>query len=292
MNWKVLKLSKDNASFFFEEIVPGGNVSTILRVSKVDYSKQSTIQKIDVFSTPEFGKVLVMDGMIQLNERWEFTYHEMITHVPLFAHQSPENVLVIGGGDGGSVREVLKHRSVKKVDLVEIDPEVVKVCKDFLPSTASKLSDPRVSIYNEDGKNFITRKNSEYDVIIIDSTDPYKGAGGSLFTGEFYKSCDNALKEDGIITVQAENPVYDSKEMERCFSELRKVFPIVRPYLSFVPMYPSGFWTFAYASKKVDPSFKGDDSRLKELDGSLLYYNREIHNSAFVLPTFLERLIG
>jgi|UniRef100_A0A7V3VSK7 spermidine synthase len=292
MKPKVFKLSKENASFFFEEFVPGENVGRIFKVSRVDYSKQSTIQKIDVFSTPDFGKVLAMDGMIQLNERWEFTYHEMIVHVPLFAHKDPEAVLVIGGGDGGAVREVLKHRSVKRVDLVEIDPEVIKACKEFLPSTASKLIDPRVSIFNEDGKNFIARKNEEYDVIVIDSTDPYKGAGGSLFTAEFYGSCSSALKDGGILSVQAENPVYDSKEMERCFGEIKKAFPIVRPYTAFVPMYPSGFWVFAYASKTVEPSFKGEESRVKSIDGSLVYYNRKIHDSAFVLPTFLERLIG
>ncbi len=134
--------------------------------------------------------------------------------------------------------------------------------------------------------------DDQYDVIIVDSTDPYKGAGNSLFTGEFYASCRDALKEDGIISVQAENPVYDSKEMERCFGEIKKAFSIVKPYVAFVPMYPSGFWVFAYASKNTDPSFKGDESRIKMLDGTLIYYNRKIHDAAFVIPTFLEKLIG
>ncbi len=279
-------------SFFFEESVAGGNVETVFRVSKIEFSKQSAVQKIDIFSTPDFGKVLAMDGMIQLNERWEFTYHEMIVHVPMFSHSNPENVLVIGGGDGGAVREILKHKSVKHVDLVEIDPEIIKICKENFPTVASKITNPAVSIYNEDGKNFVARKHSQYDVIIVDSTDPYKGAGNSLFTNEFYASCRDALKDDGVMAVQAENPVYDSKEMERCFGEIRKAFSIVKPYVAFVPMYPSGFWVFAYASKKVDPSFKGDESRIKALDGTLIYYNRKIHDAAFVIPTFLDKLIG
>ncbi|MCL4407409.1 MAG: polyamine aminopropyltransferase [Thermotogae bacterium] len=285
-------MAKENMSFFFEETVAGGNVGTIFRVSKIDFSKQSAIQKIDIFSTPDLGKVLAMDGMVQLNERWEFTYHEMIVHVPLFSHPNPENVLVIGGGDGGAVREILKHKSVKRVDLVEIDPEIIKICKENFPTVASKITNSAVSIYNEDGKNFVARKHDQYDVIIVDSTDPYKGAGNSLFTGEFYASCRDALKEDGIISVQAENPVYDSKEMERCFGEIKKAFSIVKPYVAFVPMYPSGFWVFAYASKNTDPSFKGDESRIKMLDGTLIYYNRKIHDAAFVIPTFLEKLIG
>ncbi|MGC8544769.1 polyamine aminopropyltransferase [Athalassotoga sp.] len=285
-------MAKENMSFFFEETVAGGNVGTIFRVSKIDFSKQSAIQKIDIFSTPDLGKVLAMDGMVQLNERWEFTYHEMIVHVPLFSHPNPENVLVIGGGDGGAVREILKHKSVKRVDLVEIDPEIIKICKENFPTVASKITNPAVSIYNEDGKNFVARKHDQYDVIIVDSTDPYKGAGNSLFTGEFYASCRDALREDGIMSVQAENPVYDSKEMERCFGEIKKAFSIVKPYVAFVPMYPSGFWVFAYASKNTDPSFKGEESRIKALDGTLIYYNRKIHDAAFVIPTFLEKLIG
>ncbi len=285
-------MAKENLPFFFEEFTAGGNVSTKYRLSKIDFSKQSSIQKIDVFSTPDLGKVLVMDGMVQLNERWEFTYHEMIAHVPLFSHSNPENVLVIGGGDGGTVREVLKHKTVKRVDLVEIDPDVIKTCKEYFPSVASKIMDPAVSIYNEDGKNFVFRKKNEYDVIIVDSTDPYKGAGNSLFTEEFYSACREALKDNGVISVQAENPVYDSKEMERCFREIKKAFPIVKPYVSFVPMYPSGFWVFVYASKNVDPSFKGDESRIKALDGTLIYYNRKIHDAAFALPSFLERLMS
>lgn len=285
-------MAKEHISFFFEEFVAGGNISTKLKFNKIDFSKQSAIQKIDVFSTPDLGKVLAMDGMIQLNERWEFTYHEMITHVPMFSHPNPQNVLVIGGGDGGTVREVLKHKSVNRVDLVEIDPEVIKICKEYLPTVASKIGEPEVFIYNEDGKNFVAKKYSEYDVIIVDSTDPYKGAGNSLFTGEFYTSCKNALKDDGVMSVQAENPVYDSKEMERCFEEIKKAFSIVKPYVAFVPMYPSGFWVFAYASKNTKPEFKGDESRIKALDGTLVYYNEDIHAASFILPTFLEKLIG
>jgi len=284
-------LPKENSSLHFDEMFCNGNVGSLFRVNKLIYSKQSKIQRIDIFETTDLGKVFALDGVIMLNERWEFTYHEMITHVPMFSHSNPKNVLVIGGGDGGTVREVLKHPSVEKVDLVEIDPEVIDACKKYLPSTASKLSDPRVSVYNEDGKGFVMRKHSEYDVIIVDSTDPYKGAGKSLFTEEFYTACRNALKENGVFSAEAENPVYDGKEMERCFNEMKKAFPMVKPYTAFVPMYPSGFWVFAYASKNVDPTFKGDESRIKKLASSLFYYNFKIHESSFVIPTFLGKLL-
>lgn len=268
-----------------------GNLGSLYRINKVIYSKRSKIQRIDIFETTDLGRVFALDGTIMLNERWEFTYHEMIAHVPMFSHTNPKDVLVIGGGDGGTVREVLKHPSVERVDLVEIDPEVIEACKKYLPSTASKLSDPRVSIYNEDGKGFIMRKHSEYDVIIVDSTDPYKGAGESLFTEEFYFACKSALKENGVFSAEAENPVYDGKEMERCFDKMKKSFPIVKPYTAFVPMYPSGFWVFAYASKSVEPTVKDDDSRLKKLAGSLFYYNFKIHESSFITPTFLGKLL-
>jgi len=284
-------LPKENSSLRFDEIFSNGNVATSLRIRNVIYSKQSKIQRIDIFETADLGRIFALDGTIMLNERWEFTYHEMITHVPMFSHSNPKDVLVIGGGDGGVVREVLKHPSVEKVDLVEIDPDVIEACKNYLPSTASKLSDPRVAIYNEDGKSFVMRKDTEYDVIIVDSTDPYKGAGESLFTEEFYTACRNALKEDGIFSAEAENPVYDGKEMEKCFREMNKAFPMVKPYTAFVPMYPSGFWVFAYASKNVLPTIKDGKSRLKKLIGSLFYYNFKIHEASFVTPTFLEKLL-
>ncbi|WP_456399139.1 polyamine aminopropyltransferase [Mesoaciditoga sp.] len=284
-------MSKSESAIQFNEIFCNGNIGSFFKIDRVNFTKQSKFQRIDIFESSELGKIFALDGVTMLNERWEFTYHEMIAHVPMFSHENPKNVLVIGGGDGGTVREVLKHPGVEKVDLVEIDPDVIEACKKYLPSTSSKLSDKRVSIYNEDGKNFVMNKKNEYDVIIVDSTDPYKGAGKSLFTEEFYAACRDALKENGVFSAEAENPVYDGKEMERCFAEMKKAFPIVKPYTAFVPMYPSGFWVFAYASKNVMPTLK-DEKRLEGINGTLFYYNSEIHSSAFVLPTFLKKLIG
>ncbi len=287
----MFKLAKESTPLQFNEMFCKKNVGSFFKIDKVECTKQSKFQRIDIFESSELGKIFALDGVTMLNERWEFTYHEMIAHVPMFSHENPKDVLVIGGGDGGTVREVLKHPSVERVDLVEIDPDVVEICKKYLPSTASKLNDAKVSIYNEDGKNFVMRKHLEYDVIIVDSTDPYKGAGKSLFTENFYAACRDALKENGVFSAEAENPVYDGKEMERCFEEMKKAFPIVRPYKAFVPMYPSGFWVFAYASKNVEPTIK-NESRTNQINGTLFYYNPEIHSSAFVLPTFLKKLIG
>ncbi len=285
------KLSKGYSPLQFNEIFCNGNIGSFFKIDKVNFTKQSKYQRIDIFESSELGKIFSLDGVTMLNERWEFTYHEMIAHVPMFSHENPKDILVIGGGDGGTVREVLKHPSVERVDLVEIDPDVVDACRKYLPSTASKLSDERVHIYNEDGKNFVLRKKNEYDVIIVDSTDPYKGAGKSLFTEEFYAGCRDALKDRGVFSAEAENPVYDGKEMERCFAEMKKAFPIVKPYIAFVPMYPSGFWVFAYASKDIKPVLK-DKSRIEKIRGTLFYYNNDIHSSSFVLPTFLKKLLG
>ncbi len=287
----MLKLSKGYSPLQFNEVFCNGNIGAFFKIDKVNFTKQSKFQRIDIFESSELGKIFSLDGVTMLNERWEFTYHEMITHVPMFSHENPKDVLVIGGGDGGTVREVLKHPSVERVDLVEIDPDVIEACKKYLPSTASKLSDERVHIYNEDGKNFVLGKKDEYDVIIVDSTDPYKGAGKSLFTEEFYAGCRDALKDGGVFSAEAENPVYDGKEMERCFAEMKKAFPVVKPYTAFVPMYPSGFWVFAFASKDTEPTLK-DAERIGKIKGTLFYYNGEIHSASFVLPTFLKKLLG
>ena len=163
-------------------------------------SKQSEFQRIDVFESPEFGRILTLDSLMMLTEKDEFIYHEMITHVPMAVHPNPENVLVIGAGDGGVIRELSKYAYIKNIDLVEIDEAVVEVSKEFLPFTACSFSDKRLTVYYQDGLKFIRSRENEYDVIIVDSTDPF-GPGEGLFTKEFYGNCYKALKDDGIMTV-------------------------------------------------------------------------------------------
>ncbi|NMA37290.1 MAG: polyamine aminopropyltransferase, partial [Papillibacter sp.] len=181
------------------------NVRLSIRTDRQLYSAQSSFQRIDIFQSVEFGRFLTLDGYMMLTEKDEFIYHEMITHVPLAVHPDAKNILVIGGGDGGAVRELCRYRTVKAIDLVEIDPLVVEASREHLPFTACSLDDPRVTIYYEDGVKFVRRKKAAYDLIIVDSTDPF-GPGEGLFTREFYGSCYMALKEDGIMVNQHESP--------------------------------------------------------------------------------------
>lgn len=164
------------------------NVKLSIKVDKQLYSGQSEFQRIDVFESPEFGRFLVLDGYVMLTEKDEFIYHEMIVHVPMAVHPNVKRVLVIGAGDGGAVRELVKYPEIEHIDLVEIDEQVIQVCKGFLPGIACKLQDERVHIYYEDGLKFVRSKEDDYDLIIVDSTDPF-GPGEGLFTKEFYGNC-------------------------------------------------------------------------------------------------------
>ena len=230
------------------------NVKFSMRVDKHIESIQSNYQKIDIFETPEFGKVLVIDGYVMLTEKDEFIYHEMITHVPMAVNMNIKNVLVIGAGDGGAVRELTRYDSVENIDMVEIDKQVVETCKKFIPQTASKLNDKRVNLYFEDGLKFVKTKRNEYDLVIVDSTDPI-GPGAELFTMEFYENCFNALVDDGILVNQHESPYYkeDAEAMQSAHKKIKNIFPIARVYQAHIPTYGSGHWLFGFASKKYDP---------------------------------------
>ena len=194
--------------WFTEKHTP--DVKFSIRVDRQIYTGQSDFQRIDVFESKEFGRFLTLDGYMMLTERDEFIYHEMITHVPMAVHPAARSILVIGAGDGGVVRELTRYPSVESIDMVEIDPLVVEVSKKYLPQTACRLNDERVHIYYEDGLRFVRSKEDQYDLIIVDSTDPF-GPGEGLFTKEFYGSCYKALKEDGIMVNQHESPFYPAR---------------------------------------------------------------------------------
>lgn len=182
------------------------DVKHSIRVNKQLYSKQSDYQRIDIFETPEFGRVLTLDGNVMLTERDEFIYDEMIVHVPMAVHREAKDILVIGAGDGGVVRELTRYDRVERIDLVEMDPQVVEACRAYLPGNACRMDDRRVHIYFENALKFIRQCEEEYDLIIVDSSDPF-GPSEGLFTREFYGSCFNALKEDGIMVNQQGSPL-------------------------------------------------------------------------------------
>lgn len=268
------------------------NVKFSIKVNRQLVSVTSPFQRIDIFESEEFGRFLTLDGFMMLTEKDEFIYHEMMVHIPMAVKENVKKVLVVGAGDGGTVRELLKYNTIEHIDMVEIDKMVVDVCKEYLPSTAYKLDDPRVSIHYEDGLKFVRSKTAEYDIVLVDSTDPF-GPGEDLFTREFYGNCYNALKEDGILINQHESPYYeaDAEAAGRAHKQLKAVFPVATVYQFHMPTYPSGHWLFGFASKKYSPV---EDLRAEEwnkLGISTRYYNTELHKGAFALPNYVKEII-
>ena len=262
------------------------------RVNQHLYSKQSPFQKIDIFQTNEFGKVLVLDDCLMVTEKDEFIYHEMIVHVPMAVNPNIKRVLLIGAGDGGAVRELTRYPHIERIDMVEIDEEVVKACIEYIPSIACKLREERVHIYYEDGMKFVRSKQNDYDLIIVDSTDPF-GPGEGLFTKEFYGNCYNALKEHGIMVNQMESIFYEQYALmtKRAFQRIKSLFPVCRVYQAHIPTYPSGHWLFGFASKGFDPV--SDQKRMdwEALNLHTNYYNSEIHSGCFAVPNYVKEYL-
>jgi len=263
-----------------------------IKVDKQIYSGQSEFQRIDIFESDEFGRFLTLDGFMMLTEKDEFIYHEMITHVPMAVHPDAQKILVIGAGDGGVIRELAKYSSIKQIDLVEIDKMVVEVSKKYLPKTSCCFDDERVTVYYQDGMKFIRRCENQYDIIIVDSTDPF-GPGEGLFTKEFYGNCYKALKEDGIMVNQHESPFYDNdaEAMKRAHARIVKSFPVSRVYQAHIPTYPSGHWLFGFASKKYHPLRDLNAAKWNALNLDTKYYNTNLHRGSFYLPNYVEKLL-
>ncbi len=268
------------------------DVKLSIRVDRQLYSGQSELQQIEVFESPEFGRFLVLDGYIMLTEKDEFIYHEMLVHVPMAVHPNVKKVLVIGAGDGGAVRELVRYPEIERIDLVEIDEEVIKVSMDYLPMVSFELRNKKVKIHIEDGLKFVRSKVNEYDLIIVDSTDPF-GPGEGLFTKEFYGNCYKALKEDGIMVNQHESPFYeaDATACMRAHKRIVESFPISRVYQAHIPTYPSGHWLFGFASKKYHPVHDMDAERWLGRELETKYYTPRLHEGAFCLPAYVEKLL-
>lgn len=262
------------------------NIKFSMRIKNMLYSVKTPYQVLSIFENEEMGTVMMLDDVVQLTTKDEFIYHEMIAHVPLFTHKSPEKVLVIGGGDGGTVREILKH-PVKEVHLVEIDDQVVEASKKFLPSLSSGFSDPRTKIFFEDGIEFV-KKNTGYDVIIIDSTDPIGPAVG-LFSKEFYTNVYNCLNKDGIMVAQTESPIFYGEFLKRVTGDISSLFKYTNIYTAVIPSYPGALWAFTMGSKSINPMAVNTDE-IPDIDTK--YYSREIHKSCFTLPPFVKEMIS
>ena len=275
---------------YYYEITPSG-FGIAIKAGKVLFSEQSDFQKVEVFETESsLGRVLTLDDLMMTTEGDEYHYHEMIAHVPMMNHKNPESVLVIGGGDGGTVREVLKHKSVKRVVLCEIDGMVIDACKKYLPTIACELENPKVEILVQDAIEYIKDKKNEFDIVLIDSTDPM-GPGEGLFTEEFYTNVKNSLKKGGIVTAQSESPFVNKEEIKKMYNLLKKVFPICETFTSNIPTYPGGYWAWAFCSEDVKPLSYIDEERCAEITKTCKIYNKDYHMARFALPNYLKELL-
>lgn len=274
-------------SFFYDTI------STHFKIRQTLHSEQSRWQKIDVYDTESVGKLLTLDGKTMVSDKDEFVYHEIVCHIPTMISRETRKVLIIGGGDGGVVREFCRYPDIQQIDLVEIDERVIEVCKIYFPECTSGLADPRVSVHYQDGIQFIAAKKNEYDIIVVDSTDPVDFASG-LFTDEFYRHVNEALTSKGIMVAQTENPFYDQYNIRSIYDNLRKAFPIVQSFTAPMVIYPGVFWTFAFASKH----YLGTDicqekiSQHQTFAADLKWYNLDWHRGTFLLSNFHKKITG
>ncbi|ATW23884.1 polyamine aminopropyltransferase [Candidatus Formimonas warabiya] len=262
-------------------------VAISLKAKTKLHEERTDFQFLEVLDTDTFGRMLVLDGAIQTTMKDEFVYHEMISLVALNTHPHPENVLVVGGGDGGAIREIAKHPHVKKATLVEIDPAVIDASKKYFPEISCGLNDPKVEVKVEDGIKHIAESKGKYDVILVDSTDPAGPAVG-LFEHGFYQGIFDALKEDGIFVAQTESPFLTENLIRGVFQDFKSIFPIAKLYLAYIPTYPSGMWSFTIGSKKYDPEAV-DTAKIP--DTNTRYYTPQIHKAAFALPLFVQDLL-
>ena len=263
-----------------------------IKVKETLFSGKSDFQKLTILDTDEYGKVMLLDGLVMLTEKDEFVYHEMISHPALYAHPNPKKVLIIGGGDGGTLREVVRHSTVEKAVLAEIDELVVEASKRFFPTLATAFNSPKAEVRITDGIRYVKETTERFDVILIDSTDPIGPAEG-LFNFEFYQNCSKILTEDGIIVTQSETPFISdfAKFIPIVQDHLRRLFPINKLYLANIPTYPTGLWCFSLGSKKYNPMESFQQQRYLNDNLDFSYYNDEIHRSAFSLPNFVKKLV-
>ena len=277
-------------AIWFTEHYPDVDARFSIRAKRVLHTEETKFQRIDVIETEHFGRVLLIDGLIMLTERDEFIYHEMIAHVPINVHPNPQRILVIGAGDGGTIREILKHPEVKDLDLVEIDKKVHDLSKKYFPSISSGFKDERVNCHWQDGVRFVKESTDKYDLIIVDSTDPY-GPGEGLFSTGFYTDCYNLLNNNGILVNQSESPQWTPNYVTGIHKKLSSIFPVFSFYQAFIPTYPSGHWLFGFASKNLHPIQDQKPNRWHEKKIETAYYNVDIHKASFALPNFVQNLL-
>ena len=267
------------------EEVHSGTSSFRYKVKRTLFSGKSDFQSVDVVETEGHGMMLLNDGLIMVSDKDEFIYHDMLTHVPLFTHPNPKNVLVIGGGDGGTACEAMRHPSVEKCTMVEIDKMVVDACKEFIPSCSKDFDNPKMNLIIGDGVKFVKETTEKFDVIMVDSTDPI-GPATPLFGIEFYQDVFNCLNDNGIVVSQGESPWYEVTMQNKLLQMKNELFDVVTCYNFHNLTYPGGYWSFTWGSKGLHPLKDFDEKRVDESNLKFRYYTKDVHRAAFALPQF------
>lgn len=267
-------------NWFFEDDMP---IATALQIRNSLYSSKSKYQKIDILDSYSLGNIMLLDDKLMTTEKDEFYYHEAISHPAMSMHPGPKKIMIIGGGDGGTVREVLKYKTVEEVELVEIDKEVIEVSKKYFPEIACELDNPKLKIKVNDAIEYVKSvKEKSYDVILCDSTDP-QGFALGLISKDFYKNASRALKEDGIYICQSGSLIIQENEFKTSLENMRSAFKYVDAIVSIVPTYPSSLWSFLIASNKpIDRKIKNFPT------GKTKYWNEELHQKLFAKPNWLK----
>lgn len=267
----------------------------VFSVDKVYFENKTDHQHLVIFENAKFGRVMALDGIVQTTQADEFIYHEMLSHVPIFAHGNVKDVLIVGGGDGGMLREVCKHSSVEHITQVEIDQQVIDMCIEYLPKHSNgAYDDPRVNIVIDDGARFVNTTDQRFDVIISDSTDPV-GPGGALFTQDFYAACKSCLKPGGVMVTQNGVAYMQLDEVTTTYSRLSDVFADRTFYSAAVPTYIGGVMTFAWGTDSDSlrqQSLSVLQQRFEKAKLETRYYTPEIHQASFALPRYIQQAIG
>lgn len=283
-----------NNDIWFSEYYSEDDVKLSLKISELLHTEQTPFQKLQIFRNDTFGVFLVLDGYTQVTEKDEFIYHDMICHPALCVNPDIKNVLIIGGGDGGTAREVSRYKTIEKIDMVEIDEAVVRACQKYLPFTSSVLDkEPRLNLMFDDGLKFVKEApDGAYDLILVDSTDP-AGPGEGLFTVGFYEDCYRVLSDKGILINQHEGAFYDSdvEEMKKAHAKIKKTFPIAKVFGYTLPTYASGYWYFGFASKVLHPVDDMKPEIWKQFGLKTKYYNIDLHKGAFALPNYVQDIL-
>src|SRR3989338_3124390 len=267
-------------NWFFEDDAP---LAIAFQIKEVLHTSKSRFQKIDVYDSYAMGKILLLDNKVMVTEKDEFYYHESIAHPALSIHPACQRIMVIGGGDGGTIREALKYKTIEEIELVEIDEEVINISKKYFPGIACELDNPKVKIKVNDAIEYVKNANENYyDVILCDSTDPHGFAAG-LISKSFYKDALRTLKTDGIYICQSGSPIIQEKEFSTSLENMRSAFKYVDVVISIVPAYPGCLWCFLIASNKpIDKKIKNHPQ------GKTKYWNKDLHEKIFTKPDWIK----